>query len=50
MTLLDDIYKATTNGSYEDIEELVKKAVEAGEHPNDIVNKALSSAVFDYFH
>ena len=47
MEILDDIYGATVKGSYKDIEELVKSAVDGGEHPNDIVNKALSPAMIE---
>jgi len=47
MAILDDIYKATTEGNYKDMEELVKAAVDSGEHPNDIVNKALSPAMIE---
>jgi len=47
MPILKDIYSATTKGNYKDMEELVRKAVDAGEHPNDIVNKALSPAMIE---
>ena len=47
MAILDDIYKATTEGNYKDMEELIKAAVDSGEHANDIVNKALSPAMIE---
>ena len=47
MLILDDIYSATAKGSYKDMEELVKKAVDQGEHPKTIVEKALSPAMIE---
>jgi 5-methyltetrahydrofolate--homocysteine methyltransferase len=47
MPILDDIYSATAKGSYKDMEELVKKAVDQGEHPRTIVEKALSPAMIE---
>jgi len=40
MTILEKIYNTTLKGSHRDMEDLVKKAVEAGEKPNDIINRA----------
>jgi len=47
MPILDDIYSATAKGNYKDIKELVKKAVDGGEHPKNIVEKALSPAMIE---
>lgn len=47
MAILEDIYTATVKGSYKDMEELVKSAVDADEHPSTIVNKALSPAMIE---
>jgi 5-methyltetrahydrofolate--homocysteine methyltransferase len=47
MPILDEIYQKTVKGAYRDMEELVRKAVDAGEHPNDIVNQALSPAMIE---
>jgi 5-methyltetrahydrofolate--homocysteine methyltransferase len=47
MPILDDIYTATAKGNYKDITELVKKAVDQGEHPKTIVEKALSPAMIE---
>ena len=47
MPILDEIFEATLKGNYKDMEELIKKAVDAGEHPNTIVNKALSPAMIE---
>jgi len=47
MAILDDIYQATLKGSYKDMADLIKKAVDDGAHPNDIVNKALFPAMIE---
>ena len=47
MSVLDDIYTATTSGDYKDMESLVEKAIESGEYANDIVNKSLSPAMIE---
>lgn len=47
MAILDDIYEATTKGDYKDIKELVKKAVDGGEHPKAVVEKALAPAMIE---
>lgn len=47
MAILDDIYKATAEGNYKEISQLVKKAVDGGIAAHDIVNKALSPAMIE---
>jgi len=47
MATLEDIYKLTISGNYKDMGELIKNAIDAKVHPNDIVNKALSPAMIE---
>lgn len=47
MSTLDDIYKATHDGDYKNIQELVKKALKEGIKPHNIINDALSKAMID---
>jgi 5-methyltetrahydrofolate--homocysteine methyltransferase len=47
MTILDEIYNTTLRGKHKDMEDLVRKAVDAGEKPNDIINRALSPAMIE---
>ncbi len=47
MTILDKIYNTTLKGSHKDMVDLVKKAVDGGEKPNDIINRALSPAMIE---
>ena len=47
MAILDLIHTATVKGNYKEMPELIKKALDSREHPNDIVNKALSPAMIE---
>lgn len=47
MSTLDDIYKATHDGNYKDIEKLVKKALDEGVEPSKIINDSLAKAMID---
>jgi len=47
MSNLDDIYNATHDGNYKDIEKLVKEALDDGAQPSKIINDALAKAMID---
>ena len=47
MTSLKSIYDAIVAGNYKDIKELVKAAIDKGTSHEDIINKALSSAMIE---
>ena len=47
MAIIDKIYTATIKGNYKEIQELVKEALNDGEHPKHIVSNALSPAMIE---
>lgn len=47
MDLLGNIYQSTIKGNYKEMKDLVKEVVDSGEHPKNIVNKALSPAMIE---
>ncbi len=47
MSILDDIYKTTAQGSHSKIKDLVKKALDQNIEPQEIIQKALSAAMVD---